>query len=551
MRRILPALLVLIFITACAGLTQAVPLSTEPAENTSEENAAPIPSAVLETTAPTPVSEPTLTATPVPPPAHWYWVVENQTNNIIAIDPNGEKRKIGTLPASEAENFYQGFPLDAERALFFTADDQLHAYLLTLNGMQPIELPADTVWGPDATLTRSVIAGRLNDHILFTYSTQEGVMDGFYPESGTLLFIDLESLAAKVIDEAAYMDRYSYGFSDPRYWFHASADQRYVRYMNGPADRAEQDLREVDLLNGEVRTVYTTNSSPYYAYASPQGDLWYMGRSSAVLDVNGNQMDFDGESRTFFPLADGKGIVASPDCTGTCELKVVTPFGSAPDLTFSLPWNFIDHYYPDMTQLMPDQDLIFVGDSLYYLMDTPAFAEQYPNWGFNDVPIFRLSPNGESRLIGFYSFDTSEYGFPISPDGRYYFLLSPQGDSFFIYDAVEDRSLTEFPRSADVTYYLNTVRFSPSEIIVGWNTKTEGDERKQFYLAYSHASGSSLLLEGIGREVYDCADQLDDGSLICWRYSDQDITSALLRYDPAAKEMIPLMENINPIVILE
>lgn len=183
MRRILPALLVLIFITACVGLTQAVPLSSEPAENTSEENAAPIPSAVLETTAPTPVSEPALTATPVPPPAHWYWVVENQTNNIIAIDPNGEKRKIGTLPASEAENFYQGFPLDPERALFFTADDQLHAYLLTLNGMQPIELPADTVWGPDATLTRSVIAGRLNDHILFTYSTQEGVMDGFYPES--------------------------------------------------------------------------------------------------------------------------------------------------------------------------------------------------------------------------------------------------------------------------------------------------------------------------------------------------------------------------------
>ena len=46
--------------------------------------------------------------------------------------------------------------------------------------------------------------------------------------------------------------------SDPRYWFHASADQRYVRYMNGPADRAEQDLREVGLpLNGEVRTGHT------------------------------------------------------------------------------------------------------------------------------------------------------------------------------------------------------------------------------------------------------------------------------------------------------
>ncbi len=550
MRRILTAMLLLI-ITACAGITQATPHSSEPVENAYIETDTPVPSAAIETAAPTFVLEPILTPTPEPPPAHWYWAVENQTNKIIAIDPNGEKREIGTLSASEVEHFYQGFTLDSERALFFTADDQLHAYLLTLNGMQSIELPADTFWGPDATLTRSIIAGRMNDHILFSYSTQEGVMDGFYPESGAVLFIDLESLTAKVIDDAAYLDTSSYGFNDPRHWFHASTDQRYVRYMNGPADRAEQDLREVDLLNGEVRTVYTTNSSPYYAYASPQGDLWYMKRSNVVLDVNGNQMDFDGESQTFFPLAGGKGIVASPDCTGTCELRVVTPFGSAPDLDFSLPWSFIDHYYPDMTQLMPDQDLIFAGDSLYYLSDTPALVDQYPNWGLSDVPIFRLSPNGDSRLIGFYSYDTSEYGFPISPDGRYYFLLSPQSDSFFIYDAVEDRSLTEFPKSADANYYLNTVRFSPSNIIVGWNTQTGGAEKKQFYLAYSHASGSSLLLEGIGREIYDCADQLDDGSLICWRYSTQDVTSALLRYDPATKEMIPLMENINSIINLE
>ena len=108
MRRIFLVLLVLIFITACAGLTQTVPLTSEPVENPSAETSIPAPA---ETAAPTLIPEPTLTATPVPPPAHWYWVVENQTNNIIAIDPNGEKREIGTLPASEAENFYQGFPL--------------------------------------------------------------------------------------------------------------------------------------------------------------------------------------------------------------------------------------------------------------------------------------------------------------------------------------------------------------------------------------------------------------------------------------------------------
>ena len=550
MRRIIAALLLLIFITACAGLNQATPVFSEPAENTPEESATPIPFAGIKATAPTPESKSTLTATPVPPPAHWYWAVENQTNKIIAIDPNGEKREIGTLSASEVEHFYQGFTLDSERALFFTADGQLHAYLLTLDGMQSIELPTDTFWGPDATLTRSIISGRLNDHILFSYSTQEGVMDGFYPESGAVLFIDLESRTAKVIDDAAYLDISSYGFSDPRYWFHASQDQRYVRYMNGPADRAEQDLHEVDLLNGEVRTVYTTNRSPYYAYASPQGDLWYMGRSSVVLDVNENQTDFDGESQTFFPLADGKGIVASPDCTGTCELKVVTPFGSAPDLTFSLPWSIIDIYYPDMTQLMPDQDLIFAGAPANSLSDTPSIVDQYPNWDFIDNPVFRLSPNGQSRLIGFYGSDTSDYGFPISPDGRYYFLTSPQSDSFFIYDAVEDHSLTEMPRSADLNYYFDTVRFSPTGIMISWRTRMEGIE-KQFFHAYSHVSGTSFTWEDESREVYACVDQLEDTSLICWTYTDLDKPSSLLRYDPGTKEMIPLMENVISIMSLD
>ena len=67
--------------------------------------------------------------------------------NFTAIDQDGEKREIGTLPSAEAENIPQGFQLDAERVLLFTADDQLHAYLLTLDGMQPIELPADVSWG--------------------------------------------------------------------------------------------------------------------------------------------------------------------------------------------------------------------------------------------------------------------------------------------------------------------------------------------------------------------------------------------------------------------
>ena len=129
-------------------------------------------------------------------------------------------------------------------------------------------------------------------------------------------------------------------------------------------------------------------------------------------------------------------------------------------------------------------------------------------------------------------------------------MTSPQSDSFFIYDAVEDRSLTEIPRSADLNYYFDTVRFSPTGIMISWRTQTEGIE-KQFFHAYSHVSGTSFTWEDESREVYACVDQLEDTSLICWTYTDLDKPSSLLRYDPDTKEMIPLMENVISIMSLD
>ena len=141
MKRVIPFLLALMFIVACAGNTTALPeTSTQSAESTNT------PSAAIETAAPTFVPEPTLTPMPEPPPANWYWALENETNKLYAIDQDGEKHEVGTLLSAEAENIPQGFQLDTERVLLFTTDDQLHAYLLTLDGMQPIEFPADVSW---------------------------------------------------------------------------------------------------------------------------------------------------------------------------------------------------------------------------------------------------------------------------------------------------------------------------------------------------------------------------------------------------------------------
>ena len=94
MKRVIPFLLALIFIVACAGNTTALPeTSTQSAESTNT------PSAIMENTA-TLTPEPTLTPTPKPPPANWYWALENGTNKLYAIDQDGEKREIGTLPLS-------------------------------------------------------------------------------------------------------------------------------------------------------------------------------------------------------------------------------------------------------------------------------------------------------------------------------------------------------------------------------------------------------------------------------------------------------------------
>ena len=160
--------------------------------------------------------------------------------------------------------------LDHERALLFLDnDDTLRVYLLTPDGMQKIKLPDEPFYFNTefAQTSRSIIAV-YEDHVLFSYVTESA--SNIMPDTGPIFLMDLTALTTQLIDKKVSRDPYS----NNSYWFHASPDGRYLRYMSG--DQKKMDIRELDMVTGEARTLFTTSGSSYNIRTSPQGDLWYL-----------------------------------------------------------------------------------------------------------------------------------------------------------------------------------------------------------------------------------------------------------------------------------
>lgn len=271
MNQIVPVLLSLaIVVAACTG--PAISTSTPAVQAGSTSTSGPTGVLPAENTAgaaatATVIPEPTTAPTPVPASPHWYWAVDLDTAQVIAVNQFGDRHELGALdPADNLST--ASISLDDERALLFLdRNDKLRVSLLTPDGMQQIELPADPYYF-DTELSqpgRAVIAVH-DDQVVISYVTESSTNS--MPDTGPILLVNLTSLTAKLIDESVSRDPYS----DNRRWFRASGDGRYVRYLNG--DQEKTDLRELDLVTGAVRTTYTTTGSSFSIHASPQADLW-------------------------------------------------------------------------------------------------------------------------------------------------------------------------------------------------------------------------------------------------------------------------------------
>ena len=540
MKRIIPLLFTLvIFIFACGTPAVSTPEPDKQVESTST------PQSVENTATSTLAPEPTITPTLVPPSPHWYWGVDSDTMTVIAVNQFGDLKEIGKLDQADYLHA-SSTSLDDERALLFLDDNEtLRVYLLTPDGMQRIKFPSEPLYFDTETsrFSRVVVAVH-DDFAVFTYTTMYSgqSMSMGAVDTGPIFLVDLKSLTAALIDNEASLDPYDAN----RAWFHTSQDGRYLRYLNGNADAEKIEIRELDLVTGTARTINTNQGPPTRVHASPEGDLWYPDSANLILDLNGNQMDVEDEKRMFTPLKDGKVIVYPWNCVDDCEIRVFAPFGDDAELTYNLTWTIEGSAsYVNVRQVLPDQSLLFAGMSYSALSNIPAIVKTYPEMTQLDIPLFRLTPDGQARLVGIYI--EGDFTSNVSPNGQFILMKPTDKTSFFIYDAVADRPLFDIPINPDLEDPLVTIKFFDNGMLADSSASEPGTKNNvyhNFYYLYDFKTSTVLAWEDVNSEINTCPDLLEDGTLICWFYRTDGNNFDLVRFNPASGTKTVLMENV-------
>ena len=533
-----------IFLSACASPAASTSAPTEQAGSTPTSQPAEV--VPVENTATATLIPEATTPTPILPSPHWYWAVDvSDTAKVIAANQFGERREIGVLDQTD-DLHIESESLDDERALLFLDnDDTLRVYLLTLDGIQKIKLPSEPFYFNTefSQVSRAVVAVH-GDYAVFTYITTGAYQSQTVgaADTGPVFLVNLKSLTADLIDKDANRNP----LDANRPWFHASQDGRYLRYINGIADLDKMEIRELDLVTGEVRTLYTTQGAPSRIYASPEGDLWYLRTANIILDLNGNQTDFTDLAQMATPLRDGKVLVYSWNCVDACEINVVAPFGNEAALSYNLPWTIENATsYVSVRQVLPDQSLLFAGMPYATLSNSPATVETYPDLTNVDIPLFRLTPNGQAHLVGTYV--EADFTSNVSADGQFILMKSTDQTSFFVYDAIADRPLFDMPIDTDLEDHLVTVRFFDNGIVANLSASVPGTKHsvyQDFYYVYYYKTSTALAWEDVNAEINSCPDLLEDGTLVCWFYRTDTSNSDLVRFDPASETKTTLLENV-------
>lgn len=501
------------------------------------------------TLAPTPTPTPTTflpepTATPSLEPGRWYWSFDPDSGDILAANRAGEVTIIGTLDEEIAYNA-RIYPLDRDRALLFTVlPGSLGVYLLDPVGMQVIEMPGSYPYNYDFALVSLDVIGSFENTAVFTYTMFEswgGDRSGSVPRSGPAFLVELSNLTARLVEEQIYND----SFSDSRYLIYPSPDQQYLRYFAGPTTNLM--IRELELRTGLMRTIATTKYTPYRNLVSSDGELWNLGSVAKLVNTANQQLSLSDPNVTIFPLDGGRDALKVPlSCQSPCALQLIQPFEGGQSVIYQLPWSnegvrnrFL------VNQLLPDQSLLFTAARLSQLSKPPEGAAGFPALLPDDEPVFRLTPDGQARLIGI---DTeSEFStslkVPISRDNRYILMKSVDQSSYFFYDAMEDRNLFTIPRDPALEYIEMKIRFTESGILFNFLASTPAQEYIYLLGFYSFESDAAVLWDDPSGVFYECTEIIDEDSAVCW-VQRPDLDYDLVRYTPGNNASSPLVEGV-------
>ena len=545
--------IMMMILTACgSGATTAATLDSGEQAGTAEASAAssapiftstlaasltPAPTATDQPTATltalptltnTPTSTPTSTATAIPVDLVWYWTIQGENDQVMAVNQLGEVRVFDSLTLTGAETI-RIYPLDAVRGLLFVlAAGNASAYLLTPESMQTIDLGESKAMAVSEDLIYSLdIVAWAERYAVLSFITQTS--RSRTPDNGPIFLIDLKTLTTAPLDE-----KVSRAISGSAHsWFYDSPDGRYIRYLSG--DKILLKVRELDLETGQSRTLAETTGSPYDAFASPAGDMWYLENSHLIIDVEGRQVPYDDSKLTFRPLGEGKGLVFYKTCNDNCPIRVFLPFDGQDGPAYRLPWGLLDWTYDrDANRLLSDQSLLVVGSPYLSLEGEQALLSAYPALKPTDNPIFRLTPDGQGELLGVYD-KLDPFVMPVSPDGRYLVLLDAEKTNYFLYDTQTGERLFEIPLNPALDYEYFTATYMERGVILDLVSRDPSDptnRRQDLYVAYNYSLGTLYTWEDPEGSLVNCQGLEMDDTLICWNFrNDNSMFCDIVRFD--------------------
>lgn len=546
-----------LFASACAT-ANTVPLSVVPTPSTREAPVASTATAVAvaptraSTTAPVaspttrPTEPPEPTATPQPEP-DWHWAIHPETGQVVAVNPLGENRPVGD-PHPEFLTSALTFRLDPERALVLVDDGSaVRAYLLTIDALEPITLPANLPYNHVTKAARLQVVGYFGDYVAVSYETfsgsagDNGTID---PQHGPLVAINLAARTAELIDP----DVNVVNFDDPRAWVRRSNDGRYLRFLAGTHTASR--IRELDLATGAVRTIHDlTGKVDPFVRSSRDGSAWLIENEGVLLDVTtGAVTPQDTQTLRLQPLGPNLLLAEQRDCAQPCVLQLRTADGQVLGGKYQAPWGVVG----PLTLLLPgrldDGALIVATRLLNDVANDPAITGQYPELDPMDRAVFRLNPDGTSEVLGLLPDGAISAGsaMPFSDDGRYATLLAPDRSALRLFDLVAKRLLAEITVDPSLENPTYEAQYFETGVLVEYDGDTFDNTLQRFVYRYRSADDSVSGFSEAEPSYTICNDLLADGSVLCWHYPDwNDLDVQFVRYEPDGSAATPLLEGFT------
>lgn len=544
------------FASACA--TTNAPLTLVPTPSTREAPAVSTPTAIA--TEPVPSATPQPSASPAPAPTHtpeptatpplepdWHWAIHPDTGQVLAVNALGETRPVGD-PHPEFLTAALTFRLDPERALVLVDNGtRVQAYLLTVDALAPIALPANLPYDDVTKAARLQVVGFYGDAAAIWYETfggEAGDNGTINPPHGPLIVMDLTARTGALVDP----DVNVWFFDDSRAWAHPSTDGRYLRYLVG--NKQASRIRELDLTTRVARTVHElTGKVDPFVRASLDGSGWLLDNAGLYLDViTGQITPQDTQALRLDPIGSNLLLVASQGCVEPCPMQIRTVDGQVLDGTYQPPWGTLGA----LTLLLPgrlsDGALIFATSTLKDVAGDPSVAAQYPRLDSLDRAVFRLEPDGTSEILGILPLEAvSAAGtLPLSADGRFVVLLASDRTALRLFDLVDSRLLGEIPIQPDLEHLTYVAQFFDNGILVEYDGDTIDNKLQRFVYSYRSADGTMSNLSEAEPSYTVCNDLLADGSVLCWHYPDwNDTQSQFVRYEPGWSGSSVLLEGYS------